>query len=454
MEVKARNDEYFAKTGKRRKRLTVTYGCQMNEHDSEKISWILEKMGYVLADNKEESDFIIYNTCLVRENAELRVYGQLGALKELKRKKPDLIIAVCGCMMQREDVREVITSKHKHVDIIFGTNNIHKLPELVNNYLETGKTVVDIIEDDREIIEDIDANRKYSYKAFVNIMYGCNNFCTYCIVPYTRGREKSREPENILKEIEGLAKTGCKEITLLGQNVNSYGKTLDYKYTFADLLADVNKIDGIERIRFMTSHPKDLSEELIEAYTKLDKLCEHLHLPVQSGSNKVLKSMNRKYTREDYLHLVQKLKKAVPDIAITTDLIVGFPGETEEDFNDTLNLVKQVEYDSAYTFLYSIREGTIAAKMENQIDDKTKHDRFQRLLDTLYPISLEQNKKSLNKIVQVLVEDISKNNENVLTGRTRTGKLVHFEGDKNLIGQLVNVKITTVKTFTLEGSLV
>jgi tRNA-2-methylthio-N6-dimethylallyladenosine synthase len=273
-------------------------------------------------------------------------------------------------------------------------------------------------------------------------------------VPYTRGREKSREPENILKEIEGLAKTGCKEITLLGQNVNSYGKTLDYKYTFADLLADVNKIDGIERIRFMTSHPKDLSDELIEAYTKLDKLCEHLHLPVQSGSNRILKSMNRKYTREDYLHLVQKLKKAVPDIAITTDLIVGFPGETEEDFNDTLDLVKQVEYDSAYTFLYSIREGTIAAKMENQIDDKTKHDRFQRLLDTLYPISLEQNKKSLNKIVQVLVEDVSKNNENVLTGRTRTGKLVHFEGNKNLIGQLVNVKITTVKTFTLEGSLV
>lgn len=431
-----------------------TYGCQMNEHDSEKISWILENMNYKEAQDIREADFIIYNTCLVRENAELKVYGKIGALKQLKREKPNLMIAICGCMMQREEVRNVITSKHKHVDIIFGTHNIHKLPQLINNHLQTGTTIVDIVEDSREIIENIDANRTYSYKAYINIMYGCNNFCTYCIVPYTRGREMSREPENIIKEIEDLAKNGCKEITLLGQNVNSYGKTLKYDYSFAELLKDINEIDGIERIRFMTSHPKDLSNDLIHAYATLDKLCGHLHLPVQSGSNKVLKEMNRKYTREDYLSIVYKLKELVPNIAITTDIIVGFPGETEEDFNHTLDLVNEVKFDSAYTFLYSIREGTLAAKMENQIDYKVKHNRFQRLSDTLNEISLDINQKLVGKTVEVLVEDISKNNPDVLTGRTRTSKLVHFKGSKELIGSLVNVKIEDVKTFTLEGILV
>ena len=431
---------------KNKKYTIVTYGCQMNEHDSEKISWLLENMGYEWTDNKKESDFIIYNTCLVRENAELRVYGQLGALKNLKRRKPDLVIAVCGCMMQREEVRNVILSKYKHVDIIFGTSNIHKLPQLIDRYEQTGKTVVDIVEDDREIIEDIEANRKYSFKAFVNIMYGCNNFCTYCIVPYTRGREKSREPENILKEIQELAEKGYKEVTLLGQNVNSYGKTLGYDYSFAKLLKEVNKIDGIERIRFMTSHPKDLSDELIEAMAKLDKVCEQLHLPVQSGSNRILKAMNRRYTKEDYLLLIEKITKAVPNIAISTDIIVGFPGETEEDFNETLDLIKKVKYDSAFTFLYSVREGTVAASMKNQIPDEIKHERFQRLLDTIYPIFYEQNLKYMDKVVEVLVEEVSKNNDHVLTGRTRTGKLIHFEGDKVLIGKLVNVKITTVKS--------
>lgn len=439
---------------KNKKYTIETHGCQMNEHDSEKISWILENMGYQWTDSKEDSDFIIYNTCLVRENAELKVYGQLGALKGLKRKKPDLVIAVCGCMMQREEARNVILSKYRHVDIIFGTGNIHKLPQLVNRHEQEGKTVVDVVEDDREIMESIEANRKYSFKAFVNIMYGCNNFCTYCIVPYTRGREKSREPENILKEIKTLAENGYKEITLLGQNVNSYGKTLGYDYTFAKLLEEVNKIDGIERIRFMTSHPKDLSDELIEAMSKLDKVCEQLHLPVQSGSDKVLKAMNRKYTKGDYLLLIDKIKKAIPDIAISTDIIVGFPGETEEDFNETLDLVKTVKYDSAFTFLYSVREGTIAAKMEDQVPDDIKHNRFQRLLDTLYPIFYEENLKYMDKVVEVLVEETSKNNENVLTGRTRTGKLIHFEGDKDLIGKLVNVKITTVKSFTLEGYII
>jgi tRNA-2-methylthio-N6-dimethylallyladenosine synthase len=434
--------------------LIKTYGCQMNEHDSEKISWILGNMGYRETEDMDEADFIIYNTCLVRENAELKVYGNLGALKQLKRQKPDLMIAVCGCMMQREDVRNVILSKHKHVDIIFGTHNIHKLPQLINNHLQTGETIVDIFEDGREIVEDINSNRKYEYKAFVNIMYGCNNFCTYCIVPYTRGREMSREPENIIKEIEDLAQNGCKEITLLGQNVNSYGKSLKTNYGFTDLLKDINKIEGIERIRFMTSHPKDLSDELIECYATLDKLCGHLHLPVQSGSNKVLKEMNRKYSREDYLEIINKLKKSVPNISITTDIIIGFPGESDDDFNQTLELVKEVKYDSAFTFLYSIREGTKAANMENQIDDKIKHDRFQRLTNTLNEIALELNQKLIGETLEVLVEEVSKNNPDVLTGRSRTNKLIHFKGEESLIGSIVNVKIDNVKTFTLEGKLV
>ncbi|WP_313756495.1 tRNA (N6-isopentenyl adenosine(37)-C2)-methylthiotransferase MiaB [Tissierella sp.] len=443
------------KESKRQKKYLIkTYGCQMNEHDSEKISWILERMNYIETENIEEADFIIYNTCLVRENAEFKVYGNLGSLKQLKREKPDLMIAVCGCMMQREEVRKVILSKHRHVDIIFGTHNIHKLPQLINNHMKTGETIVDILEDGREIIEDINSNRKYSYKAFVNIMYGCNNFCTYCIVPYTRGRENSREPENIIKEIEELAKNGCKEVTLLGQNVNSYGKNLKRNYNFTDLLKDINKIDGIERIRFMTSHPKDLSDDLINCYATLDKLCPHLHLPVQSGSNKVLKEMNRNYTKENYLKIIAKLKELVPEIAITTDIIIGFPGETDEDFNETLDLVKEVKFDSAFTFLYSIREGTKAAKMENQIDEKLKHIRFERLTDTLNEIALGINQKLLGKTLEVLVEEISKNNTEVLTGRTRTNKLVHFKGSKELIGSLVNIKIENVKTFTLEGSIV
>ncbi len=439
---------------RQKKYLIRTYGCQMNEHDSEKISWILENMNYVETSDINDADFIIYNTCLIRENAELKVYGNLGALKQLKREKPDLIIAVCGCMMQREEARKVITTKHRHVDIIFGTHNIYRLPQLIANYEKTGKTIVDVLEDSREIVEDIDANRKYSYKAYVNIMYGCNNFCTYCIVPYTRGRENSRDPENIINEIKELARTGCKEVTLLGQNVNSYGKTLDRDYSFVDLIREVNAIEGIERIRFMTSHPKDLSDELIEAYGDLDKLCEHLHLPVQSGSNQILKIMNRNYTREYYLNIVNKLKDKLPNIAITTDIIIGFPGETEDDFEETLNLVKEVGYDSAYTFLYSIREGTRAATMEDQIDDKVKHDRFQRLSDSLNEISLAINQDLIGKTFDVLVEDVSKNNPEVLSGRTRSNKLVHFKGSEDLIGTIIDVKIESVKTFTLEGTRV
>jgi tRNA-2-methylthio-N6-dimethylallyladenosine synthase len=433
---------------------TETYGCQMNEHDSEKISWILENMDYIKTDSAEKADFIIYNTCAIRENAELKVYGKIGALKKLKGLNPDLMIAICGCMMQREDVRKIITTKHKHVDIIFGTHNIHKLPQLINSHLKSGETIVDILEDTREIVEHIDVNRTYSYKAYINIMYGCNNFCTYCVVPYTRGRELSRTPENILREVEGLAKEGCKEVTLLGQNVNSYGKTLDYDYNFSNLLEDINKIDGIERIRFMTSHPKDLSKDLIKSYATLDKLAEHLHLPIQSGSNKILKEMNRNYTRESYIEIIKELRKAVPNIGLSTDIIVGFPGETEEDFNATLELIKEIRFDSAYTFLYSVREGTKAAKMENQVDYKVKHERFQRLSDALNEISLEENQKLIGQTLDVLVEEVSKNNPEVLTGRTRTYKLVHFKGNEDLIGSIVNIKIEKTTTFTLEGTLI
>lgn len=430
-----------------------TYGCQMNEHDSEKISWILENMNYIKTNDNNKADLIIYNTCAIRENAELKVYGKIGALKKLKRENPDLIIGICGCMMQREDVRDIITTKHKHVDLIFGTHNIHKLPQLIKNHLQTEETIVDIVEDTREIVEDINFNRTYSYKGYVNIMYGCNNFCTYCVVPYTRGRELSREPNNIIEEIEILAESGCKEITLLGQNVNSYGNTLEYDYNFPTLLKNINNIDGIERIRFMTSHPKDLSDELIESYKTLNKLSNHLHLPVQSGSNRILKEMNRKYTREDYLLIVEKLRKAVPNISITTDIIVGFPGESEDDFLETLKLVEEVNFDSAYSFLYSVREGTKAANMDNQIDYKVKHERFQRLSDMMNEISLEKNKKLVGQNLKVLVEDVSKNNPNVLTGRTEEFKIVHFEGDKSLIGSIININIKKVTTFTLTGTI-
>lgn len=437
-----------------KKYMVKTYGCQMNEHDSEKISWVLEGMGYILTDNIEDCDLVIYNTCAVRKSAEDKVLGKLGELKAQKRLNPNLILAVCGCMMQREEVVEIIRTKYRQVDIIFGTNNIHKIPQLINNHLKTGKTIIDIVEDTREINEDINSNRKYDFKAFINIMHGCNNFCTYCIVPYTRGRELSRDPNNILDEIKNLAKNGCKEVTLLGQNVNSYGKTLEENYSFPDLLKDINLIDGIEIIRFMTSHPKDISDELIASYGKLDKLSKHLHLPVQSGSNRVLKRMNRRYTKESYLTAIEKIKKISPDISITTDIIVGFPGETEEDFENTLELVKEVKFDSAYTFLYSVREGTPAATMEDQIPDKVKHSRFQRLLDILHDLALESNQKMLNTTLSVLVEEESEKYEDTLNGRTSGGKLIHFKGNKRLIGNIVNVKIDNVNTFSLEGTVI
>ena len=431
----------------------ITYGCQMNHHDSEKISYLLENLGYEKENDIEKSDFIIYNTCLVRENAELKVYGQLGALKNLKRKKPEMIIAVCGCMMQTGDARATIISKYKHVDIIFGTKNISRLPSLISRHRSTGEVIVDIEEEDI-LDDDTPINREHPFIAYVNIMTGCNNYCTFCIVPYARGKEISRTPESIITEIKELANKGYKEITLLGQNVNSYGKTLRPKVSFPELLKMVNEVEGIERIRFLTSHPKDCSDELIEAIANLDKVCENIHLPFQSGSNRILKDMHRVYTREHYLDLIRKLKKKVPNITLSTDIIVGFPGETEEDLNDTLSLVENVEYDQGFTFLYSIRKGTKAAEMNEQIPHDIKQERFQRLIDTMYDIFYKKNKECVGKTYEVLAEGISKNNSEILTGRTRGYKLVHFKGGKRNIGQLVNVKITGHNSFALEGELV
>lgn len=437
-----------------KKYIIETWGCQMNEHDSEKISGILRSLGYKETENRNNADLIIFNTCLVRENAELKVYGNIGELKRLKRKNKDLTVAICGCMMQKKEIRDVIREKYKQVDIIFGTHNIHKLPELLENYRQSDNMLIDVWEDSGEIIEQIPTNRKYDYKAFLNIMYGCNNFCTYCIVPYTRGREKSRSPEKILKEVNRLAKEGFKEITLLGQNVNSYGKTLNNKMTFAELLRKINEVKGIKRIRFMTSHPKDLSDDLIYAIRDCENVCKHIHLPFQAGSNKILKLMNRKYTKEQYLELMYKIRQEIPDIAITTDIIVGFPNETEKDFEDTLDVVRKSRFDSAFTFLYSVREGTPAAKMEDQIPDKLKHERFQKLLDTLHPISYENNKRTIGKTFDVLVEGVSKNDDTMYTGRTGTNKLVHFKANEKFIGKIVNVKIKSVKTWSLQGEIV
>ncbi|NFK13063.1 tRNA (N6-isopentenyl adenosine(37)-C2)-methylthiotransferase MiaB [Clostridium botulinum] len=428
-----------------------TWGCQMNEEDSEKLSGMLKKEGYIRTEEREDADVIIFNTCCVRENAELKVYGNLGILKGLKSKNPNLIIAVTGCMMQQKGMAETIKKKFPFVDIIIGTHNLHNFPNYLNEVKKKDTSVLKIQEKENSIIENMPIDRKNSMKAFVTIMCGCNNFCTYCIVPYVRGRERSRTPENIEAEIKKLISEGYKEITLLGQNVNSYGKDLEPNVTFAELLKRVNNIEGLERVRFMTSHPKDLTDDVIEAIAKCDKLCEQIHLPVQSGSSEILKKMNRHYDREKYLDVVSKIKKLIPNVALSTDIIVGFPGETEKDFEETLSLVKEVEYDSAFTFLYSIRKGTPAAKFEDQVPEDVKHKRFNRLVEVLNEISAKKNKAYEGKIEEVLVEGTSKNDENKLMGRTRTGKLVNFIGDKDSIGELVNVKIIKANSFSLTG---
>lgn len=425
----------------------ITYGCQMNEHDSERIAYLLRTMGYEPAETKEEADLILYNTCLIRENAELKVYGQLGSLKHWKEGHPERILAVSGCMMQTGPAKDVIREKYKHVDLIFGTKNIAKLPQLLAIHRQTGLPVIDI--EAYEEDEQAGYERSDDKFAYINIMTGCNNFCTYCIVPYARGREESRSLESVVEEAERLARRGYKEIMLLGQNVNSYGKEIGR--TFPELLRAVHEVEGIERIRFMTSHPKDLSDELIQAIADCERVERHFHLPLQSGSDKVLKEMNRHYDTKRYLELVDKLREKVPGIALTTDIIVGFPGETEEDHKQTLEICKRVEFDQAFTFIYSARPGTTAAKRTDMVDEKVASRRFQELLDVLYPIFLKKNQADIGKVSSVLVESVSKNDMTKLTGRNSEGKLVHFAGDSSLIGEFVDVEITGCTSFALEG---
>ena len=430
----------------------TTFGCQMNARDSEKLCAVLEAIGFE-ATEEEQADFVLYNTCTVRENANLRVYGRLGYLNTMKKKNPNMFVALCGCMMQEPQVVEKIRKSYRFVDIIFGTHNIFKLAELICRRLQEQKMVVDVWEGTDRIVEELPSDRKYAFKSGVNIMFGCNNFCSYCIVPYVRGRERSRKPEDILAEIRKLVADGVVEVMLLGQNVNSYGKNLEQPVTFAQLLRMVNDIEGLERIRFMTSHPKDLSDELIEAMKDCKKVCNHLHLPLQSGSTEVLKVMNRRYTKEQYLTLVDKIRAAVPDISLTTDIIVGFPGETEEDFQETMDVVRKVRFDSAFTFIYSKRSGTPAAKMENQVPEDVVKDRFDRLLAEVQKISTEVCGRDVHTTQKVLVEEVDSHEKGWLTGRLENNTVVHFPGDKALIGKIVDVYLEESRGFYYMGQI-
>lgn len=439
--------------GQGKKYMIRTYGCQMNEHDTETMMGMLEQMGYTFTEDKHEADIILLNTCAIRENAEDKVFGELGHLKRLKQFKPSLLLGVCGCMSQEEVVVQRILQKHPFVDLIFGTHNIHRLPNLVQEALFSKEMVVEVWSKEGDIIENMPKKRE-GMRAWVNIMYGCDKFCTYCIVPYTRGKERSRKPEDVIAEVRDLARLGFKEITLLGQNVNAYGKDFDDRdYRFGDLMQDMSKID-VPRIRFTTSHPRDFDDHLIEVLARKGNLVEHIHLPVQSGNTEVLKRMSRKYTRESYLELVRKIRTAIPDVSLTTDIIVGFPGETDEQFADTISLVQEVGYDSAFTFIYSPRAGTPAAEMEDNVPDEVKRQRLQQLNDVLAEQIKEKNEKLQGQVLEVLVEGTSKNNDKVLSGRTRTNKLVHFEGPSDLYGSFVQVKITEPHTWYLKGEMV
>ncbi|MEG1991790.1 MAG: tRNA (N6-isopentenyl adenosine(37)-C2)-methylthiotransferase MiaB [Acetivibrio sp.] len=445
--------EESARAGRPLTFFTQTFGCQMNARDSEKIDGILHQIGY--EEGKDESaDFVIFNTCTVRENANLKVYGHLGFLKKMKKENPLKKIALCGCMMQEPTVVEKIKKSYSFVDLIFGTHNIFKFAELLFSCFTSKGMTLDLWEDTTEIVEDLPSDRKYKFKAGVNIMFGCNNFCSYCIVPYVRGRERSRNPEDILKEIKELAADGVVEVMLLGQNVNSYGKNLERPMKFSELLKEVEKIEGLKRIRFMTSHPKDLSQDLIDTMKASNKICMHLHLPVQSGSSKILKDMNRKYDKEHYLNLVEKLRTAMPDLSLTTDIIVGFPGETEEDFLETMDVVEKARYDSAFTFIYSKRTGTPAAAMEDQVPASIIKDRFDRLLKRVQAISAEETKKKEGQILPVLVEEKSEQDKSLVTGRLSNNLLVHFKGSENLIGTEVLVKLVECKGFYYMGELI
>ena len=430
-----------------------TFGCQMNEHDSEVMAGLMDEIFYIPTDDIKEADFILLNTCCIREKAESKVLSLLGELKKLKAKKPGLIIGVCGCMIQQKNIVPKILHACPHVSLLFGTNTINKLPEYLQTIERTGEPIFEIIEEDSKADMKLPAHRQFPFKAYVNIMYGCNNFCTYCIVPYVRGRERSRKKEDIIQEVRELVADGAAEIMLLGQNVDSYGNDFDEPISFAALLKEVDAIPGIERIRFMTSHPKDFSLELIDVIKNSKHICHSLHLPVQSGSNNVLKRMNRKYTREHYLDIVKHIRESIPDVALTTDIIVGFPGETEEDFLDTVDLVETVGFDNAFSFVYSKRPGTAAASFEDQIPLEEQKERLQRLNDVLAKWSYARNKEYDGKIVKVLVEGISKNDDNMFNGRTDTGKTVIFPGESSLVGKYVNVQITTTQTWILKGQL-
>ena len=432
----------------------ITYGCQMNENDSEKISGMLKEMGYTPTDDEKNAGVVVMNTCSVRENADERFFGTVGNFKHIKKKNPDLILAVCGCMMQQPAIVKQIKEKNPQVDIVFGTHNIEHFPQLLEEFIETRRRTIEIYDDDQGLAENLPVDRKFPFKSYVSIMKGCNNFCTYCIVPYTRGREVSRPHEKIIEEITHLVEDGCLEVMLLGQNVNSYGNDRHDGYGFADLLRDVNQIEGLRRIRFMTSHPKDMSDAVIEAIATCEKVCPSIHLAIQSGSTRVLKAMHRGYTKEQIIALVQKIRDRIPHVSITTDIIVGFPGETEEDFEETLDVVKACQFDSAFSFIYSKRSGTPAAEMDNQISDEIKHQRINRLLDVLHQIGNDQNAWFKDQDVEVLVEGKSAHNPNKLSGRTKNGKLVNFSGDDQTIGTIIPVHIDRAKTFSLDGTAI
>lgn len=463
--AKARNyvREMSKKAGRPLTAAVKTFGCQMNARDSEKLLGILEKIGYAENDS-EEADFVIYNTCTVRENANNKVYGRLGYLNGFKRKNPYMMIGLCGCMMQEPKVVEKIKQSYRFVNLIFGTHNIYKFAELVTTAIENsfteqtskkrGTMTIDIWEETDKIVEDLPVERKYSFKSGVNIMFGCNNFCSYCIVPYVRGRERSREPKEIIREIERLVADGVVEVMLLGQNVNSYGKNLKEPISFAQLLAEIEEIKGLERIRFMTSHPKDLSDELIDVMRDSKKICKHLHLPLQSGSSRILKEMNRKYDKEHYLNLVSKIRAAVPDIALTTDIIVGFPGETEEDFEETMDVVRKVRYDGAFTFIYSKRTGTPAAVMEQQVPEDIVKTRFDKLLKEVQRISAEKADALTGQVLPVLIEEVNGQEEHLVTGRLDNNSIVHLPGTADMIGTIQDVLLEECKGFYYLGKAV
>ncbi len=440
------------KNGRRPTAFTQTFGCQMNARDSEKLAGILRQVGYEMTDD-ENADFVIFNTCTVRDNANQRVYGRLGELKNRKKRNPAMKIALCGCMMQEPAVIEKLRASYRFVDLIFGTHNIFRFAELLCRSFEEQGMIVDIWEDTDQIVEDLPVERKYSFKSGINIMFGCNNFCSYCIVPYVRGRERSREPEDILREIRRLAAGGVVEVMLLGQNVNSYGKNLKEPITFAGLLREVEKIEGVERIRFMTSHPKDLSDELIQVMKESRKICRHLHLPLQSGSTRVLERMNRRYTKEQYLALAEKIRREIPDIAITTDIIVGFPGETMEDVEDTIDVIRRVRYDNAFTFIYSRRTGTPAASMPDQVPEEQVREGFDRVLKVVQDTAREQVARYQGQVAEVLVEEINEHEEGLLTGRMSNNTLVHFPGSPELIGRIVPVVLDKCQGFYYMGRI-